>query len=364
MTVLFNTPIPHELPFARTDWILRVGLLLTAGLLASSPLLAQTATSPIANQIDTDASAAVDTREPIADGNEIEEITVQGERPGPGLWTIRNGERRLYLLGTLSPLPKDLQWRSREVERVLADAQMLIPSRGDVSADIGPLKAVGLYFRFRSLRNNPGNVSLEKVLEPAQFQQFESLRQKYAPRERSLLDRRPVLAAGELWREAIERSGLSLRNDVNRRIEKLAERNAVPIVRPRLRIDDARGTLDEVSKIPLAAELDCMNATLNRLETDLEQARQRAEAWSVGDVAALRISAAAAQQEACWSALLTSPKMAALRKEFDEAWMSTAVMALEGQRTTLAVVPIFEILKPNGILAQLRARGYQIEEPN
>jgi hypothetical protein len=119
-----------------------------------------------------------------------------------------------------------------------------------------------------------------------------------------------------------------------------------------------------VAKIPLAAEMDCMRATLNRLESDLAQARQRAEAWSVGDVAALRISAAAEQQETCWSALLTSPKMAELRQEFDEAWMSTAVLALEGQQTTLAVVPIFEILKPNGILAQLRARGYQIDEPN
>jgi uncharacterized protein YbaP (TraB family) len=294
----------------------------------------------------------------------LEEITVTGELPGPGLWVVRNGERSLYLLGTLSPLPKDLQWRSRELERVLARAQMLIPSRGDVSADVGPLKAIGLYFRYRSLRNNPDDATLKDVLSPELFQQFETLRQKYAPRERNLLDRRPVLAAGELWREAVEDSGLSLRNQVNRRVEKLADQNDVPIVRPRLRVDDVRATLDEVAKIPVSAEIDCMQATLNRLESDLQEARQRAEAWAVGDIAALRISAVAAQQEVCWSALLTSPKMAALRREFDEAWMSTAVLALEGQETTLAVVPIFEILKPNGILTQLRARGYEVEEPN
>ena len=334
---------------------LRLASVILAGLLLAAP--------PVQSQGATATETTVAGDELASDGNEITEITVQGELPGPGLWTIRNGERRLYLLGTLSPLPKDLQWRSREVERVLAEAQMLIPSRGDVSADIGPLKAVGLYFRYRSLRDNPGNASLDEVLDPALFQQFETLRLKYAPRERSLRDRRPVLAAGELWREAIERSGLSLRNEVNRRIEKLADKNGVPIVRPRLRIDDARGTLDEVAKIPLAAEIDCMRATLNRLESDLTQARQRAEAWSVGDIAALRISAVAAQQEACWSALLSSPKMAELRREFDEAWMSTAVLALEGQQTTLAVVPIFEILKPNGILSQLRARGYEVEEP-
>lgn len=309
-------------------------------------------------------SLAVSAQTPVTTEPALEEITVTGELPGPGLWVVRNRERSLYLLGTLSPLPKDLQWRSRELERVLARAQMLIPSRGDVSADVGPLKAIGLYFRYRSLRNNPDDATLEEVLSPELFQQFESLRQKYAPRERSLLDRRPVLAAGELWREAVEDSGLSLRNQVNRRVEKLADQNDVPIVRPRLRVDDVRATLDEVANIPVAAEIDCMQATLNRLESDLQEARQRAEAWAVGDIAALRISAVAAQQEVCWSALLTSPKMAALRREFDEAWMSTAVLALEGQETTLAVVPIFEILKPNGILAQLRARGYEVEEPN
>jgi uncharacterized protein YbaP (TraB family) len=310
------------------------------------------------------SSFAVGAQTPVTTEPALEEITVTGELPGPGLWVVRNGERSLYLLGTLSPLPKDLQWRSRELERVLARAQMLIPSRGDVSADVGPLKAIGLYFRYRSLRNNPDDATLEEVLSPELFQQFETLRQKYAPRERSLLDRRPVLAAGELWREAVEDSGLSLRNQVNRRVEKLADQNDVPIVRPRLRVDDVRATLDEVAKIPVSAEIDCMQATLNRLESDLQEARQRAEAWAVGDIAALRISAVAAQQEVCWSALLTSPKMAALRREFDEAWMSTAVLALEGQETTLAVVPIFEILKPNGILTQLRARGYEVEEPN
>jgi uncharacterized protein YbaP (TraB family) len=310
------------------------------------------------------SSFAVGAQTPVTTEPALEEITVTGELPGPGLWVVRNGERSLYLLGTLSPLPKDLQWRSRELERVLARAQMLIPSRGDVSADVGPLKAIGLYFRYRSLRNNPDDATLKDVLSPELFQQFETLRQKYAPRERSLLDRRPVLAAGELWREAVEDSGLSLRNQVNRRVEKLADQNDVPIVRPRLRVDDVRATLDEVAKIPVSAEIDCMQATLNRLESDLQEARQRAEAWAVGDIAALRISAVAAQQEVCWSALLTSPKMAALRREFDEAWMSTAVLALEGQETTLAVVPIFEILKPNGILTQLRARGYEVEEPN
>lgn len=293
----------------------------------------------------------------------IDEITIVGERAGPGLWKVRNGENTLYLLGTLSPLPKKLEWRSREVENVLSRAQLLIPARGDVSADIGPIKAVRLYMQYRKLRDNDDDARLDAVLPAELFERFETLRKKYAPRERSLLERRPVLAAGELWREALSRSGLTARNDINRTVEKLAKARKVPIRRPALRVEDPQGTLAEVAEIPRAAEIACMAATLNRLESDLAAARARAEAWSVGDVPALRSPASAEQQEVCWSALQQSPKIAALRAQFDEAWFRLALEGLEAHPVTLAVVPIDELYKRGGVLQRMRERGYLVEEP-
>lgn len=293
----------------------------------------------------------------------IEEVTVIGERAGPGLWRIRNGDNTLYLLGTLSPLPKKLEWRSRDVENVLARAQRLIPARGDVSADVGPIKAVRLFLQYRNLRDNADDQRLDAVLPTPLFERFETLRRKYAPRDRSLLDRRPVLAAGELWREALDRSGLTARNDINRTVEKLAKSRKVSIDRPKLRIDDPQGTLAEVGRLPLEAEIACMSATLARLESDLAVARTRAEAWSVGDVELLRSSRSAEQQEVCWSALLQSPKIAALRTRFDEAWFGLALDSLERLPVTLAVVPIDELYKRNGILERMRARGFLVEEP-
>lgn len=293
----------------------------------------------------------------------IEEVTIFGELAGPGLWRIRNGDNTLYLLGTLSPLPKKLEWRSREVENVLSRAQRLIPARGDVSADVGPIKAVRLFMQYRKLRDNADDQRLDAVLPPDLFERFETLRKKYAPRERSLLERRPVLAAGELWREALDRSGLTARNDINRTVEKLAKSRKVPIDRPKLRIDDPQGTLAEVGRIPRDAEVACMSATLSRLEADLSVARQRAEAWSVGDVDALRSPSSAQQQEVCWSALQQSPKIAALRSQFDEGWFALALDSLERLPVALAVVPIDELYKRNGVLERMRARGFLVEEP-
>ena len=55
-----------------------------------------------------------------ADGNNLEEIEVTGERPGPRMWRVSNGDHVVWLLGTLEPLPKRMDWRSNEVEAVLA----------------------------------------------------------------------------------------------------------------------------------------------------------------------------------------------------------------------------------------------------
>lgn len=322
--------------------------LLLSTLFFSQPLIAQSVGEAMAE-------------EPAAEV--IEEVTIVGERAGPGLWKVRNGDNTLYILGTTSPLPKKMEWRSREVENVLARAKQVIPARSDVDADIGPIKAVQLYLQYRKLRDNESDQSLEQVLPADLFQRFETLRKKYAPRERAMLERRPLLAAGELWGEALSRSGLTGRNNISRTVEKLAKSRKVPIVLPKIRIDDPKGALAEVGKISRDAEIACMRSTLTRMEEDLEAARRRAEAWAVGDVDALRSRSITDQQEACWTALQESPKIADIRRQFDDAWFKLAVESVETHDVSLAVVPIVELFGRRGVLALMRARGYTVDEP-
>ena len=335
-----------------------------AGSPQAGPETVQQAAAPAASDPPTATAAetAAETAgEPAAET--IEEVTIIGEAAGPGLWRVRNGDNTLYILGTMSPLPKKMQWRSRQVENVLSQAAKVIPARSDVDADIGPIKAVQLYMQFRKLRGNEDKQTLEQVLPPDLFQRFEGLRGKYAPRERSMLQRRPLLAAGELWREAISRSGLTSRNDVSRAVEKLAKARKVPVVVPKITIDDPQGALAEAGKISRDAEISCMRSTLDRMESDLANARRRAEAWAVGDVDALRAGSAVDQQEACWSALQQSPKIAAIRQQFDDAWFKLAIETIEQHQTALAVVPVVELFGRSGVLARMQARGYSVDDP-
>src|SRR5688572_16502388 len=59
---------------------------------------------------------------------DVEEVLVRGEHPGPGLWRVMHGEHTLWILGTHSPLPRWLDWRSQEIEMVVSEAQEVIGS--------------------------------------------------------------------------------------------------------------------------------------------------------------------------------------------------------------------------------------------
>lgn len=54
---------------------------------------------------------------------DLEAMVVRGVQPGPGLWKVSKGDHVLWILGTLSPLPKRLQWQATEVETIIGQSQ-------------------------------------------------------------------------------------------------------------------------------------------------------------------------------------------------------------------------------------------------
>jgi uncharacterized protein YbaP (TraB family) len=128
-------------------------------------------------------------------------------------------------------------------------------------------------------------------------------------------------------------------------------------------IDDPRGLLDVVGKTPLDVQLACLDTTMTRLEFDVKTAKARAEAWSMGDVEALRDLPYVDQEAACGEALMRDPRIKALADQTRADWMAAADQALEKNQTTLALRTMDRLLGPEGLLAQFRAKGYTVEGP-
>lgn len=299
---------------------------------------------------------------PAVGAGAIDEITITGERPGPGLWKASRDGHVLWLMGTLEPLPKRMTWHSAQVERVIAAAQQVLPASTSVKADAGPIALVGLYFSVRKAQRLPDGQTLAGVLPPPQYQRLQALRQRFAPGLK-LDGLRPMVAAQRLYEEALSASGLRADREVEKSVLRMARSHDVPVEENVLRLEDPKGLLAELDHIPMEAELRCLDVTLARLESDLPALRDRATAWAVGDVAALRRLRQNEERTACWEAVELSPRLHALI----DAQRARRVQRLDAARvthaSTLALLPIDQLLAPDGVLETLRRMGYAIEEP-
>jgi uncharacterized protein YbaP (TraB family) len=293
----------------------------------------------------------------------LEEVDVVGERPGPRLWKISKGDHVLWLMGTLPHIPKRMTWRSAEVEAALGQSQEMLDSGIDVAAGIGPISAVKLYLQWRHIEKNPDHTQLKNWVPGPLYARFEALKASFDGNDRSIEELRPSLAALRLYDKAIDAAGLTERDTVEQAVVHLAKKQHVAIRKPKLRVNDPSAALKEIGALPPSLEIDCLEATVLRIETDLQNMQQRAVAWSVGDVDRLRALPFPNQRDVCVTAISNSPRMKALFDTAQQAWIDEAEAALTRDRVSFAMRPIYDLLDSNGPLARFRAEGYRVDGP-
>jgi len=293
----------------------------------------------------------------------LEQVEVLGERPGPQMWKVSKGDHVLWILGTLSPLPRDLKWRSKAVEEVIAHSQAVLSDEVDFDAGIGPISGFRLYRQWRRVRNNADDATLKDVLPGPLYERFSRLKQKYAPKDESLERLQPMFAGGRLFGKAVQARKLTSERYVQKEVRKLAKRHDVKIRRIKIPIEDPRGLLQVVGETPLKAQSICLDTTLSRLELDVSTLAARAEAWAVGDVDALRELPHVNQDAACWAAVSDAPRIKQIGDRIRYAWIAAAEKDLEQNRSTFALLSIERLLGPEGLLATFQAKGYSVEGP-
>jgi hypothetical protein len=302
----------------------------------------------------------------------LEEVLVTGQQPGPGLWKVTRpsdpGGHVLWIFGNYSPLPKKMKWHSHELERVLATSQQVI-APVSVSASFGPLGGITLLPSLIGARRNPNHERLQDVLPPDLYARWLPLKARYLGNDDDPEDWRPIFAAQELYEAALKQKGLVPYEGVWSQVERLARKAKVDVTKPELelKVEKARSAIKEFKKMPLS-DVECFARTIQRLESDLDLMRDRANAWSVGDVQRLRELAPVERASACVGVLLDSSLMQerGYGDVLDRAktvWVAAAEAALARNASTVAVLSVDEILKPDGYVAQLRARGYLVDDP-
>ncbi len=301
----------------------------------------------------------------------LETVVVTGEQPGPGLWRIESAEgRRMWVLASLVPLPKRMQWTADEVEQRVAEAgRVLLSPGGRFEVKAGFFARLGLIPAAMRARNNPGKQPLVEVVPEPLYARWTVLKKQYMGRSRSVEKRRPLVAAQTLFSEALDDEDLSWKNIAEQRVEKAAKKARREIVEPDIEIviEDPKALLRDFNESQLE-DLDCFEKTLTRLEDDIEPMKLRANAWALGAVDLLQSMEWRDASRACVDAVLGAALaerygFADVEQRVRTRWLEEARKALVEVETSFAVLPIGLVIGKDSLLAVLQAEGFTVIAP-
>lgn len=346
---------------------------LTGGVMVSTPAWAQGSSgAPVGQTLPPEANSLPD------DPEAPEEVVVEGLRKGPRLWLASKDGREIWLLGMTPVLPKGVMWDTSEVEKVMAESDVVMRAGANVSLSAGLGKSLGLLFKLPKLLSytkNEDGAKLKEVLSPESWARFDRIRRATGEDEGDYEKLRPIAAIGKLTSEYYEDqnlTGVALLTSLGILEKKHKKKRVTP---------DVAVSLKGVKVTELAAQIDaatdriegaCFDERLRFIETDTGKLRRRANAWAKGDVKTLRTLVIESNtQSACANPLIEAfkgnPALAKFTAAFDqsEALFYANLEKEHGPRRRILVyASIDSVLDKNkGLLAYLAGKGYAIEGP-
>ncbi len=297
--------------------------------------------------------------QPGAVPDALDEVVVSGERPGPGMWHVHRGGAQLWILGSIAPLPRDITWRSKQVELVLqSTSRVLVQKPFEISVP----RVLWMLLTQRSLFILRGGRRLKDVMPPQMHARFAALRAKVRDDPDKWERYRPIIAAAFLQQATFHQVGLSMRLDLGAALRTLAKNHGIRV--EEIKMASFSDAIDALKTLSPTTENTCVEASLSTIESGLPRLIERAAAWANGNMERLEQLPQPEQIDACRAAVDSGAGAADLIVRMRQSWLTAMDGYLQHDGTTVAVVNLDLLLERRGLLDQLRAKGYEIEAPN
>ncbi|HPF72750.1 MAG: TraB/GumN family protein [Lysobacteraceae bacterium] len=303
-------------------------------------------------------------------GTLLAPVVVSGKVSGPGLWRADRNGQTLWILGSLTPLPRHMEWEAEDVSAVLDEAGALIGVPYiSVKANVGFWGGLALAPKALGARKDPEGRTLEQQLPADVYARWSALRERYLGSSRKTERWRPLFAADYLVKAALRKSRLSSDDQVEVQLRKLAKKRKVSWVNAgtTFSIDDPKAMLSEFRSSQIDDQA-CFEQTLEWLERDLDLMRARANAWAEGDIGGLHELATKRSRSACIHSLLQNDLFRSrgideLPKRQRENWLSVVEETLAKHGSALSILTMEELLGDDSYLADLQSAGFVISSP-
>ena len=326
-------------------------------------------------------SPAIAVGQGATNANVPDEIIVTGRQPGPPMWRVLEGDHVLWIFPQLAPVPKGMLWESDKVAAVIAQAQEVL-ELPNIGADISPRLYLNPLNLFRGMRlakklsRDPAGRTLQQQLPPEFYTRFRALEAKYFPKDpEKLEEQRPGVAGVRMVGLVQTKEGLGNDDDIRKTLARLIRRNGAAkrtVIEVKIDLEGGFGDLARraeqlTASLDPALELECFQSQLSRMENDIDKIRRRANSWARGYVDEFRgIALPGGEDDLCRALVLSSSEknvFVEARAKLESLWLTNAVRALHDNRATFAIVQIAELLRSDGPIAQLKAKGYEVREP-
>jgi hypothetical protein len=294
------------------------------------------------------------------DESGIPVVTVTAVYSGPALWKVSSGDHVMWILGEISPFPRKWKWKSKEFDTVLRDSQELLIDFSGYWHVEGPQKTA-----LENAGKLPEGTTLKDVIAPQLHERVVATAARFG--KPSVDNWRPFSATNQLVRSAmktLDLTGFSVRFTAAQ-LGEWRKSKVTYFAAPEIPFEERlRNWQHDSNEVCLARLVDVIGDGGAGL-------MQLANAWAVGDIAALRelvpsysFSRDGFRSGPCADAMHGGEKQAREYKiRRTQAWLAQAERALQKNRSTLAVILMSELFAPDGYLAALRAKGYGIVEP-
>jgi hypothetical protein len=278
----------------------------------------------------------------------LEDVVVTAMLPGPAWWRVSDGDSVVYIMGAPDgAVPAGLTWDRSVLERRLQGAHTFITG-GAISVGLSSAPAL-LRLRSQLKSEQP----MEETLPPELRARFVAARERLGQPAKRYAGWSPLIAGQRLVADSREKGRWrSVRDEIQQAAKR---RKLKPYTSAK--VDGTPFLRTAMASLTPSVQRRCLEAALDDVERG-SRAKAAAEGWARGD-----LRAAIGYPRSFDRCLLLLAGGEDLWRRVTRAQAQDVATALQRPGHAVAVINLRRLLAEDGVLQQLRARGYEVRGP-
>lgn len=264
----------------------------------------------------------------------------------PALFAVRDADSTIYLFGTVHVRRPGADWGGANAQAALREA-----SEVWTEIEISPDSDARGQQLAMQLGMAPADQPLSATMTPEQYQRFSALTQRLGVPAANFERMKPWMAAITLTVLPMMQAGYDPQAGIDRAIDAAADAGG----KQRRAFETIDQQLGFLAGLSPEMQHQMLLDTIDETEEGPAQLDALSAAWERGDVDALKaqvIDEMRSEYPELYNVLFV---------QRNAAWVETLIHEMEGSGVDFVAVGAGHLVGPDGLVAQLRARGLRVE---